>query len=74
MDINLQTIYNIVSLLGFAICIYKIQKIEYKLSILQLSSVINSMATHSLLNTLKNKEIIEDKDLEEVIANFNEYK
>ena len=68
---NLQTIYNISSLVGFAICIYKIQKIETELSILKMSALLNSIAVFAVTNALKTKGIINDNDIESGTSDIN---
>ena len=71
--IDLQTAYNIASVLGFVICMYKINKLENIVVILQANAVVATLTIMALNKTLKNKDIIQDSDLdiESEIKKFN---
>jgi hypothetical protein len=64
MEITLQEAYNILSAFGFGICMYKIHKLETILKIMQTNQLLNSMASLSIVKALKQKNVIEDKDLD----------
>lgn len=64
MEINLQEAYNILSAVGFGICMYKIYKLEQIINLLKTNQFLSSMANLAVVKVLKEKEIIGDKDLE----------
>ena len=61
---DLQTAYNVVSGLGFVICMYKISKLENAIGVLQANALVTTLTTLVLTKTLKNKGVIEDQDME----------
>lgn len=61
---DLQTAYNVVSGLGFVICMYKIGKLENAIGVLQANALVTTLTTLVLTKALKNKGVIEDQDME----------
>lgn len=64
LQINLQEAYNIVSILGFLICMYKIYKLESAMKHVTTNQLLASMATIMMTKELKEKGLIGDLDIE----------
>lgn len=63
IQFSLQNVYNIVSLLGFLICMYKISKLKEQIELLTVNSVLNSMNSTILNKLLKEKGVLTDDDM-----------
>jgi hypothetical protein len=64
MTINLQEAYNILSVIGFGICMYKIHKLEILIEVIKTNQLLNTLASFAITKTLKDKGIIEDNELD----------
>lgn len=64
IQINLQELYNITSVLGFGICMFKIYKLEQAIKKLKNNQFIQEIASISIVKQLIEKKIIEeDKEI-----------
>lgn len=63
MTINLQEAYNIVSVIGFGICMYKIYKLEVLIEVMKTNQLLSAMTSFAITKTLKDKGIIDDNEL-----------
>lgn len=63
IQFSLQNAYNIVSLIGFLICMYKISKLQAQIDMLTINSVLNSMNSTILNKILKDKGVITEEDM-----------
>lgn len=61
---DLQTAYNVVSGLGFVICMYKINKLESDIDLLRANALVTTLTSLMLTKTLKTKGVIEDNDMD----------
>ena len=61
---DLQTTYNVVSGLGFVICMYKINKLESDIDVLRANALVTTLTSLMLTKTLKTKGVIEDNDMD----------
>jgi len=61
---DLQTAYNVVSGLGFVICMYKINKLENDIDLLRSNALVTTLTSLVLTKALKNKGVIEDNDMD----------
>jgi hypothetical protein len=61
---DLQTAYNVVSGLGFVICMYKINKLESDIDVLRANALVTTLTSLMLTKTLKTKGVIEDNDMD----------
>jgi hypothetical protein len=64
VEINLQSAYNIASLFGFGICMYKIYKLEIIIELLKTNQLLSAMTNFVLTKTLKDKGVIGEDELE----------
>ena len=64
IEINLQSAYNIASLFGFGICMYKIYKLEIIIELLKTNQLLSAMTNFVLTKTLKDKGVIGEDELE----------
>lgn len=71
IQFSLQNVYNVVSLLGFLICMYKISKLKEQIELLTVNSVLNSMNSTILNKLLTEKGILTNEDMNK---EFNEIK
>jgi hypothetical protein len=62
--IDLQTVYNIASVLGFVICMYKINKLENDIDLLRSNALVTTLTSLVLTKALKTKGVIEDNDMD----------
>lgn len=62
IEIGLQELYNIVSIVGFGFCMYKIRKLEIIVEVMKTNQLLNAMTSLAITKTLKNKGLIEDVD------------
>ena len=69
IQINFQEAYNIVSILGFLICMYKIYKLENAIKHVTTNQLLASMATIMMTKELKEKGLIGDLDIDIQIKN-----
>ena len=63
MTISLQEAYNIVSVIGFGICMYKIHKLEILVELMKTNQILSAMANFAITKTLKDKGIIDENEL-----------
>jgi hypothetical protein len=63
MTINFQEAYNIVSVIGFGICMYKIHKLEILIELMKTNQILSAMASFAITKTLKDKGIIDENEL-----------
>jgi hypothetical protein len=61
---DLQTAYNVVSGLGFVICMYKINKLESNIDLLRSNALVTTLTSLMLTKALKTKGVIEDNDMD----------
>jgi hypothetical protein len=61
---DLQTAYNVVSGLGFIICMYKINKLESDIDLLRSNALVTTLTSLMLTKALKTKGVIEDNDMD----------
>jgi len=61
---TLQEAYNIASLFGFGICMYKIYKLEVMIEIIKTNQLLGALTSLALTKTLKDKNIIGENELE----------
>jgi len=61
---DLQTAYNVISGLGFVICMYKINKLENDIDLLRSNALVTTLTSLVLTKALKNKGVIEDNDMD----------
>ena len=61
---DLQTAYNVVSGLGFVICMYKINKLESDIDLLRSNALVTTLTSLMLTKALKTKGVIEDNDMD----------
>lgn len=64
MSITLQEAYNMLSILGFSICMYKIYKLESAMTQVTTNQLINTLSTYIITKKLKENGILEDIDTE----------
>jgi hypothetical protein len=67
---DLQTAYNVVSGLGFVICMYKINKLESNIDLLRSNALVTTLTSLMLTKALKTKGVIEDNDMD-INTDFN---
>jgi len=58
IEIGLQELYNIVSVVGFGFCMYKIHKLESVIEIMKSNQLVTSLINFTLTKTLKDKGIL----------------
>jgi hypothetical protein len=63
MTISLQEAYNILSVVGFGICMYKIYKLEVLIEVMKTNQLLSAMASFAITKTLKEKGIIDENEL-----------
>ncbi len=63
IQFSLQNAYNVASLIGFLICMYKISKLQAQIDMLTINSVLNSMNSTVLNKLLKEKGVITEEDM-----------
>lgn len=68
-QITLQEAYNVLSVTGFFICMYKIYKLENALKHITTNQLLASMATVIMTKELKEKGLIGDLDIDIQIKN-----
>lgn len=61
-QISLQEAYNMLSIIGFLICMYKIYKLESTLKHITTNQLLSSITTMIVINELKDKGLIDDLD------------
>ena len=61
---SLQELYNILSIVGFGFCMYKIHKMEVMIELLKTNQLLGAMTSFALTKTLKNKGVIGEEELE----------
>jgi hypothetical protein len=63
IEISLQELYNIVSVIGFGFCMYKIRKMELLIEIMKNNQLMASIINFTLTKTLKDKGILTGDEL-----------
>ena len=63
VEISLQELYNIVSVIGFGFCMYKIRKMELLIEIMKNNQLMASIINFTLTKTLKDKGILTGDEL-----------
>jgi hypothetical protein len=63
VEISLQELYNIVSVIGFGFCMYKIRKLEAVIEIMKDNQLVASIINFTLTKTLKDKGILTGDEL-----------
>ena len=63
IEIGLQELYNIVSVVGFGFCMYKIHKLEAVIEIMKSNQLVTSMINFTLTKTLKDKGILTGEEI-----------
>jgi hypothetical protein len=58
IEIGLQELYNIVSVVGFGFCMYKIHKLEAVIKVMEGNQLVASIINFTITKTLKDKGII----------------
>lgn len=64
MIISLQEAYNVLSIVGFGICMYKIYKLETLVEVMKTNQLLSAMASFAITKILKEKGIIEENELD----------
>ncbi len=64
IEISLQELYNIVSVIGFGFCMYKIRKMEIVIEVIKTNQLMSSMVNFAVTKALKNKGILEGNELD----------
>ena len=64
IEISLQELYNIVSVIGFGFCMYKIRKMETLIEVMKTNQLISSMINFTVTKALKDKGILEGNELD----------
>jgi hypothetical protein len=64
IEMSLQELYNILSIVGFGFCMYKIHKMEVMIELLKTNQLLGAMTSFALTKTLKNKGVIGEEELE----------
>ena len=64
IEISLQELYNIVSVIGFGFCMYKILKMEIVIEVIKTNQLMSSMVNFAVTKALKNKGILEGNELD----------
>ena len=64
IEISLQELYNIVSVIGFGFCMYKIRKMEALIEIMKNNQLVSSMINFAVTKALKDKGILEGNELD----------
>ena len=63
IEISLQELYNIISVIGFGFCMYKIRKMELLIEIMKNNQLMASIINFTLTKTLKDKGILTGDEL-----------
>jgi len=58
IEIGLQELYNIISVVGFGFCMYKIRKLEAVVEVMKNNQFVASVINFTLTKTLKDKGIL----------------
>jgi hypothetical protein len=64
IEMGLQEIYNILSIVGFGFCMYKIHRMEVIIELLKTNQLLSALTNFALTKTLKDKGLIENSELE----------
>lgn len=64
IEMSLQELYNILSVIGFGVCMYKIHKMEIMIELLKTNQLLGAMTSFALTKTLKDKGVIGEEELE----------
>lgn len=62
-QISFQEAYNVVSILGFLICMYKLYKLENTIKHITTNHVLSSLTTMIIIKKLEDKGIIDSSEL-----------
>ena len=71
-QITFQEAFNMLSIFGFAVCMYKIYKLESTIKQITTNQLLNTMASYLITKELKEKGIIGDLDIEIKMEDNNE--
>jgi hypothetical protein len=63
IEIGLQELYNIVSVVGFGFCMYKIHKLEAVIEVMKSNQLVASIINFTITKTLKDKGILTGDEL-----------
>jgi len=66
IEIGLQELYNIISVVGFGFCMYKIRKLEAVIKIMKDNQFVASVINFTLTKTLKDKGILDGNEVLEI--------
>jgi hypothetical protein len=66
IEIGLQELYNIISVVGFGFCMYKIRKLEAVIEIMKDNQLMSSIINFTLTKTLKDKGILDGNEVLEI--------
>ncbi len=58
IEIGLQELYNIISVVGFGFCMYKIRKLEAVVEVMKSNQLVASLINFTITKTLKDKGIL----------------
>lgn len=64
IEISLQELYNIISVIGFGFCMYKIRKMETLIDVMKSNQLVSSMINFAVTKALKDKGILEGTELD----------
>lgn len=64
IEISLQELYNIISVIGFGFCMYKIRKMETLIDVMKTNQLVSSMINFAVTKALKDKGILEGTELD----------
>jgi hypothetical protein len=62
IEIGLQELYNIISVVGFGFCMYKIRKLETVVEVMKTNQLLSAMTSFAITKTLKDKGLIDEID------------
>jgi hypothetical protein len=63
IEIGLQELYNIISVVGFGFCMYKIRKLEAVVEVMKSNQFVASVINFTITKTLKDKGILTGDEL-----------
>jgi hypothetical protein len=66
IEIGLQELYNIISVVGFGFCMYKIRKLEAVIEVIKDNQFMSSVINFTLTKTLKDKGILDGSEVLDV--------
>jgi hypothetical protein len=66
IEIGLQELYNIISVVGFGFCMYKIRKLEAVVEVMKSNQLVASIINFTITKTLKDKGILTGEEILDV--------